>query len=119
MYGITDESQLIDIETIKKECEAYINVMDSFSTCSNEVSLAADMCNKDALSVDDITLEYSIRELSKKIADIKKEYVENANTLYTQALRVYNVQKIELAEYLAKKQNVGWLEMIIYDSLNI
>jgi len=106
MYGITDESQLIDIETIRNGCEIFKSTTDSFSMCGDEVCAAAEMCNKKALSVDDATLEYPINELGKKIKNIKSEYTEYADALYAQALKIYNEQKIELAEYRAKTSNV-------------
>lgn len=112
MYGITDESQLIDIETIKNGCEAFINAMDSFSVCSKEIMLAADICNKKVFALDDYNLEYPISELSNNIANIKKDYVEYANNLYNQALEVYNEQIQELAQYKASQQNASWLEMM-------
>ncbi len=106
MYGITDESQLIDIETIRLGCEAFKTAMDSFSACGNEVCNAAELCTKKALSVDDTTLEYPINELGKNIKNLKDIYSDYADSLYESALKVYNEQKLELAEYKAAHPNV-------------
>jgi len=102
MYGITDESQLIDIEAIKNGCEAFKLAMDSFSVCGDEIHAAGEMCSKKALSVDDASLEFPINELGKNVKNLKTEYSEIADSLYSQALQVYEAQKIELAEYRAK-----------------
>lgn len=105
MYNITDESQLIDIATIKKGCEAIKNTMKYFSKCGDKICSAAVICNKDALAIDDSTLEYQLEAFGNRIKDINRDYSEYADELYAQALQVYNDQKIELAEYRLKNQN--------------
>ena len=103
-YGITSKSQLIDINTIKAGCEMYINALDDFEKSGEDVVLAAEKCDKNALSVDDTTFQYSINDIGIELKSVKQTLTGYANQVLTDAINVYNQQVNEYNEYLRNQQ---------------
>ncbi len=107
-YGITSESQLIDIDTIGNGVSAYITALNSLVEAAQEVANASDSCGETALSVDGKTLQPALYELAVAMSDDANKYAEAANGVYEQAVAVYNAQVAELNAYyqqLAAQQN--------------
>ena len=102
-YGITDKSQLIDYETIRRNCEQYKIVLDDFKRCGEEVVKASQGCTTEALSVDDNTMESSINELGVAIQNAAISYANAADQLVADAIKIYNAQVAELNEYIRRK----------------
>ncbi len=109
-YNITSESQLIDINAIQSGCEKFKTALDAFEKCGKKVTQASETCNKKALSVDGSSMEYSIADVATAITNLKSEYSGYADSVYSEALSVYNSQVAELNAYIeaqkaAQQQN--------------
>lgn len=98
-YGITSESQIIDLAAIKSGCNTFKNVLEDFDQCGRLVMKAGETCNSKALSVDDQSLQYPIVELGEAIRALRGEYIGYADEVIASAQRVYIEQKAELAAY--------------------
>ena len=98
-YGITSESQLIDVATIKSGCSAYIKALDFFTEGGNKITEAGHFCNKQALSVDGQSYEDEICEVGKQVTELRDTYAGYAEAVYGAAVQVYNAQVAELNEY--------------------
>lgn len=114
-YGITSQSQIIDINTIKSGCETIIKELECLEKCGEKVINAGIICNKKALSVDSESLEGSIIEVGEQIKNTKNELVISAEQLIADAMVVYNAQVSEYNEYIRqleeqrrKQQNGGY-----------
>ncbi|MDD6403225.1 MAG: hypothetical protein PUG33_03670 [Mollicutes bacterium] len=109
-YNITSESQLIDINAIKSGCEKFKTALDAFEKCGKKVTQASETCNKKALSVDGSSMEYSIADVATAITNLKSEYSGYADSIYSEAISIYNSQVAELNAYIeaqkaAQQQN--------------
>ena len=108
-YGITSESQLIDINAIGSGCNAYISALAFFNDGANQIINAGHTCNEKALSVDGTSFESEITSIGDQINQLKDEYASYAEAVYAQAVQVYNAQVAELNEYrrwlAAQQQN--------------
>lgn len=103
-YGITSESQIIDLSTILSGCSAYKTALNDFDKSGTTVIKAGETCNKKALEVDGDTLEYPITDLGQAIKDLKNEYSGYADEVEAEARRIYNEQVAELNAYRAQQQ---------------
>lgn len=102
-YGITSESQLIDIETIRNGCLTYIESLNNFTEAGKKICDAGTICDKKALEVYEESMQPVLYELGVAIAEMGNVYAEAANNLYSQAITVYNEQVAELNEYYRNK----------------
>lgn len=107
-YGITSQSQLIDINTIKTGVENFKQALCGLERSGVEVEEAGNTCNAKALSVDGSSLSFSITDLGVEMKEVKKILCDYADELYSVAKQIYNQQVSELNEYLrvlaARKQ---------------
>lgn len=101
-YGITDKSQLIDIDTIQSGCERLKDAANDFDRCGADIVSAGIICDKKALSVDEASLEITINDLGEEVKDIKTAIIRNADQLLSDATTIYNMQVAELNEYNRK-----------------
>ena len=101
-YGITSESQIIDIGTIRSGCNQYISALDFYTDGGNQVIEAGSTCNAKALSVDGASFESEITQVGEKMKQLKDTYSSAAEAVYAQAVQVYNEQVAELNEYRRK-----------------
>ena len=101
-YGITSESQLIDVATIGSGCSAYISALDFYTDGGNQVVTAGQTCNAKALSVDGASFEQEITQYGQKIEQCRDIYAAAAQAVYDQAVSIYNEQVAELNEYRRK-----------------
>lgn len=99
VYGITNESQMIDIDTITKGINKYLEVIDAFEKSGKKVISASQICNTEALSIDDTTLQYPIESLGIEIKALKEKLNTIANELLYEAQRVRQQQYNELIEF--------------------
>ena len=103
MYGITSESQLIDIGAINAGCDAIDAAAEDYVTCGNRVNYAGEICNVDALSVDKVSLEASIEELGETIKSLR-DYIESfTSEIRRLASSIYQAQSEELSAYRAEQ----------------
>lgn len=98
-YGITSESQLIDIYTITNGINKYREVIEGFETCGNKVIAASETCNKEAMSVDNNSLQAEIEMLGTSIQNLKNELNAIADEVLMEAQMVRQKQYNELVEY--------------------
>lgn len=100
-YGITSESQLIDISTICAGCDTIDEGAEYFDTCSKVLLQASETCDKTALSIDGKSMQQPIEELSTKVAQYGVQIKNVTALIRKQAQDVYNAQVAELQEYYA------------------
>ena len=63
-YGITSESQLIDVATIGQGCQQILEGASYLETAASDLESVAGMCSEDVLSVDGVTLEGNVETAS-------------------------------------------------------
>lgn len=98
-YGITSESQLIDIYTITDGINKFREAIDDFEKCGKKVVTASEICTADALSIDSDTLQYPIETLGLEIQALKEQLNSLADELLFEAQVVRQQQYNELVEY--------------------
>lgn len=98
-YGITSESQIIDIATIQSAVNKIKTAAKDFSSCGTAVSSAASTCDASALAVDGLTLQPTIEDLAGNIKTYQSEIEGIADSLLSEANQIYNAQMSELIEY--------------------
>lgn len=98
-YGITSESQLIDIYTIMDGINKYRAAIEDFVTCGKKVITASEICTADAMSVDNDTLQYPIESLGTEIQALKDQLNAIADEVLFEAQLVRQSQYNELLEY--------------------
>ena len=98
-YGITNESQLIDVSTIKRGCENFIEALSYFVDGGNQVISAGYTCSKKAISVDNSSFQDDLIDMGQQIVAVRDKYVSVVENIYQQAVTVYNNQVAELNEY--------------------
>ena len=106
-YGITNASQLIDYDTIRNGCSAYMETLDYFIQAAQQIVEAGEMCDKKAMNVDGQSMQPALYELAQEIANAANEFAGYVNEVNTQAVNIYNEQVRELNAYyqqLAQQQ---------------
>lgn len=98
-YGITNESQIIDINAISSGVAKYKQAVEDFDTCGSKVVQAGQTCNAEALSVDNASMQYPIESLGKEIQSLKEQLCAIADELLYEAKVVHSAQWNELNEY--------------------
>ena len=109
-YGITNEYQLIDYNTIRNGCSAYMDTLQYLMQAAEQIVEAGDLCDKKALNVDGQTLQPVLYELAQEIINIANEYAGYVNEVNTDAVNIYNSQVSELNAYyqqLAAQQSAN------------
>lgn len=97
--GITSESQLIDISTIRAECQKIRTTAKDFKTCSDVIKDASGICDENALSVEGQTLQDTIDEVADGVANVQNDLNSFADSIESSANEVYNLQNKQLQEY--------------------
>ena len=98
-YGITSESQLIDIYTIMDGINKYRVAIEDFVASGKKVITASEICSADAMSVDNDTLQYPIESLGTEIQALKDQLNAIADEVLYEAQLVRQAQYNELLEY--------------------
>ena len=106
-YGITNESQIIDLGTINKGCDQIDAAAKDFITCGNKVVSAGSTCNKDALSVDDKSMQPAIEELGESIKALEGKVTGFTGQIRSIASQVYNAQVQELRAYQEEQRKAA------------
>ncbi len=102
MYGITSESQLIDIGTIESAVTKIKKAAEDFQDCANTVKKAAATCDAKALEVDGMTMQPIMEEKAELILGMEATVKSQADSLLAMANQVYNNQSAELQAYKEK-----------------
>lgn len=103
-FNITNESQLIDIQTIENGCNALKMAAEDFVLSGKTVIEAGETCTEKALSIDEDTLNYKISYIGQEMIRCKELIDSYADYAYAEAVNIYNQQVTELNEYYS------WLE---------
>ncbi len=98
-YGITSESQLIDYETIRNGCQAYVDAASEMAKAADQIQGAGDICDKKALAANGESMQTPIYEFAQQVAMIASECAARASDVVDQAVRIYNEQVQELNAY--------------------
>ena len=101
-YGITSESQLIDLATRESAVEKIKSTAADFTNCASVVRDASSECNAEALSVEGATMQPTIDDLAEQIDSIKGSVEALAENILSVATEVYNAQSQELQAYQEK-----------------
>ena len=100
-YNITSESQLIDTVTITRGCNQIDAAAQCFEECAKKVFNASDILDKNALSVDNTTMQPQLDADAEYIQSIKTAIENFTLQVKNIALQVYAEEQAELAEYKA------------------
>ena len=103
-YGITSESQLIDIYTIMDGINKYRAAIEAFDASGKKVVHASELCTAEAMSVDSSTLQYPIEALGLEIQNLKEQLNAIADEVLFEAQLVRQAQYNELVEYQRQQQ---------------
>lgn len=98
-YGIINENELIDYNTIHNGCVTYMSGLERLQDAAQTIMEAAQLCDKKALNVNGESLQPTLIELAQAIANLASQYAECVNDVNTQAVNVYNAQVTELNAY--------------------
>lgn len=98
-YGITNESQMIDMVTINAGCDLIDLAADDFLNAGDIVIEASSICDKNAMSVDGKSMQPGIEELGTAIKEIQISITKLTNEIRSLALQVYSAQSAELQTY--------------------
>lgn len=111
-YTITDPSQIIDIQAVINGINQYKTVLQDLDSCGAAVIFAGGMLTKDALSIDDSTLEYSVSDLGDQIKSLYDTLVGYADDVLSQAEQVYRAQVMEYNDYVDRQQIAQQIKVI-------
>lgn len=106
-YGVRSEADLIDMDTIYAGISEFLDALADLNSCGADIIAAGEACNKDALSIDDASLENKIVEFGMELQQIAEAYSKYAEELYGCAITVQQNQVNELNAYkqwLAQQQ---------------
>lgn len=106
-YGITSDSQIIDIGTINKGCDQIDEAAKDFTTSGKKVVSAGSTCNKDALSVDDKSMQPALEELGEEIQALDGKVTDFTAQIRSIASQVYNAQVQELRAYQEEQRKAA------------
>lgn len=99
MDVITNKSQIIDYNKIKKCCEKIKNIAVDFETSAKNVKYASNRCTAEVISVDGLTFQPDLDDLSEAIKSIKGKIDEFADSIDNVGSQVYKKQMAQLEEY--------------------
>ena len=103
-YGITSESQLINLGEINAGCDIINSAAEAYQICGDKVIEASTLCNAQAMSFDKMSLESSISEVGLNIKSIQN-YIEGFTAeIRSRASAIYTEQLNELENYRRQQQ---------------
>ena len=103
-YGITSQSQLIDIGTINNACTKIEEAAEKFSECAKLILAGSEICNENALSVDKTTMQPQLEADAEYINSMNLAIQSVTTGIRNIAVQVYAEQENELATYIAEQQ---------------
>lgn len=104
-YGITNESQIIDLNAIISGCNQYKEAISALDKSGSIIREAGETCNEKALSVDGKTLESTIIQIGTELERLKLTLQGYADQVISDATQVYNAQVAELKAYQESLNN--------------
>lgn len=106
-YGITNKSQIIDIDQIERGCNKLQDAATNLKKYGNSVANISQICNVNALSANGKSMVPVIQEYGEAIMERGEELSSYASSLMDAARSVYRTQQNEYISYLEdqKKEN--------------
>ena len=104
-YGITDESQMIDLQGVQAACTKICEAAHDFTTSAQKVDDAKGYCGKGALEVEGKTMEDSFDQVRDALGQVEKSIIDFANSIQSTANSIWSQQYNELQEYRAQVAN--------------
>lgn len=98
-YGITSESQLINLGEINAGCDMINSAAEVYQKCGDKVIEAAMICNAQAMSIDKMSLESTISEVGTNIKTVQGYIEDFTSEIRRRASSIYTAQLNELEEY--------------------
>ena len=102
-YGITRESQIIDLDKIKKGCNKLQKAAERLKEYGKTVSDISEICDTKALSANGKSMVPVIQEDGAKIVEIGERLSDYASNLVALASEVYRRQWNEYNDYLEEQ----------------
>ena len=103
-YGITSESQLIDVDKIGEGCQKILEGARYIELDAQAFSDIGASCTADVMSVDGRTLEGNFAQAASQTTQTASEVRAAAEAMYAEAVSVYNAQYAELQAYIQSQQ---------------
>ena len=97
-YNIKNRKELIDITTISKGCKIIETISEKISECAKHVEKAAEICDKNALSIDNTTMKPQLEADVEYIRKIKDDVLGFTATLMSVSASVYSAMETELMD---------------------
>ncbi len=104
-FGITDSSQMIDVDTINALCNQLENVAIDFLQAANKVVEAKYYISGDSMRVDNLTMEENYEKLNNYCQNLESQINGYAEQIRATANEIYGIQSFELQEYAKAQQN--------------
>ncbi len=104
-YGITRESQIIDLNSIERGCAKLQEAAERLIKCGQSVANISEICDTNALSANGKSMVPVIEEKGNTIVQTGNALAEYATSLQTAAKDVYRIQYNEYASYLDEQKN--------------
>lgn len=103
-YGITSQSQMIDIGAINNGCTKIEAAAENFAKCAKLILEGSEICNENALSVDKTTMQPQLEADAQYIESMKAALTSFTTEVRNLAVQIYAEQESELATYIAEQQ---------------
>lgn len=103
-YGITSQSQIIDIGAINNGCAKIEAAAENFAKCADLILEGSNVCNEKALSVDKTTMQPQLEADAEYIRSMKTALTSFTTEVRSLAVQIYSEQESELAAYIADQQ---------------
>lgn len=103
-YGITKASQIIDQKQIESGCDQIDIVAKGFIRAAASVEKASAVMNRNALSIDEATLQNAIIEVADKLKEYETVVNKSTQSIRDVAQQVHREQSGEYSAYLRAKE---------------
>ncbi|MBR1936477.1 MAG: hypothetical protein IJ842_02155 [Bacilli bacterium] len=100
MYRITSESQLIEKAKILDITDNYKIYINHLSKIGDDLIEMSELCDKNALYIDEITMDVQISETGSYIKERVQKLLNQAEQIEKEVNSIYNEQYGELINYL-------------------
>lgn len=97
-YNIKSRKELIDITTIANGCKIIEAASEKISKCAKHVEIAAEICDKNALCIENTTMQPQLEVDAAYIRKIKEDILEFTATLMSVSASVYSAMETELID---------------------
>ena len=109
MFGYPPKpaSAYMDLGKIISVCDSIIDAAADINNCSNYISKASTTCNKDALHLDEKTMENEINEVGLGISGSQSNIIGSAEEIKASATALYNRLQSIYEEYIREQERLA------------